>query len=90
MHDTFLSYFKPRPLLATDDPPNQTEQHTASRQCDEAPGERASASDDGLGCFRVAKGGDRISATSLNRKLTKCGHLEVKIFHLVSLILSLL
>ena len=66
MHVTFLSYFKPRPPLATDDPPDQTEQHAASRQCDEAPGERASASDDGLGCFRVEKGGDRISATSLN------------------------
>ncbi len=65
-HVTFLSYFKPRPPLATDDPPGQTEQHVASRQCDEAPGERASTSDDGLGCFRVAKGGDQISATSLN------------------------
>jgi hypothetical protein len=66
MHVTFLSYFKPRPPLATDDPPDQTEQHAVSRQCDEAPGERALALDDGLGCFRVAKGGDRISATSLN------------------------
>mgnify|MGYP006195565585 FL=1 len=56
-HVTFFSYFKPRPPLATDDPPDQTEQNVASRQCDEAPGERASASDDGLGCFRVAKGG---------------------------------
>ena len=52
-----FDYFKPRPPLATDNPPDQTEQHAASGQCDEAPGERASALDDGLGCFRVAKGG---------------------------------
>jgi hypothetical protein len=64
MHVTFFSYLKPRPPLATDDPPDQTEQHVASRQCDEVPGQRAS--DNGLGCFRVAKGGGRISATSLN------------------------
>jgi len=50
-HVTFFSYFKPRPPLATDDPPDQTEQNVASRQCDEAPGERASASDNGLGQF---------------------------------------
>jgi len=48
---TFFSYFKPRPPLTTDDPPDQTEQIVASRQCDEAPGERASASDNGLGQF---------------------------------------
>ncbi len=65
-HVTFFSYFKPRPPLATDDPPDQTEQHVASPQCDEAPGERASTSDNGLVRFRVARGGDRISATSLN------------------------
>ena len=58
-HVTFFSYLKPRPPLATDNPPDQTEQHVASRQCDEAPGGRALASDDGLGCFRVAKGGVR-------------------------------
>ena len=50
-HVTIFSYFKPRPPLATDDPPDQTEQNVASRQCDEAPGERASASDNGLGQF---------------------------------------
>ena len=50
-HVTFFSYFKPRPPLATDDPPDQTEQNVASRQCDEAPGERVSASDNGLGQF---------------------------------------
>jgi len=48
-HVTIFSYFKPRPPLATDDPPDQTEQNVTSRQCDEAPGERASASDNGLG-----------------------------------------
>jgi len=48
---TFFSYFKPRPPLATDDPPDQTEQNVTSRQCDEAPGERGSASDNGLGQF---------------------------------------
>jgi hypothetical protein len=52
-----FSYLKPRPPLATDNLPNQTEQHSASQQCDEVPGERALAADDGLGCFRVAKGG---------------------------------
>ncbi len=61
-----MSYFKPRPLLATDNPPDLTEQHVASQQCDKAPGERALALDDGLGYFRASKGGDRISATSLN------------------------
>jgi hypothetical protein len=65
-HVIFFSYFKPRPPLATDNPPDQTEQHVASRQCDEVPGEMALASDNGWGGFRVAKGGDRISATSLN------------------------
>ncbi len=59
-------YLKPRPPLATDNPPNQTKQHVTSRQCDEVPGQRASALDDGLGCFRVANGGGQISATSLN------------------------
>ena len=52
-----FSYLKPRPPLATDDLPDQTEQYVASRQCDEVPGERVSVSNDGLGCFRVAKGG---------------------------------
>jgi hypothetical protein len=43
--------FKPRPPLATDDPPDQTEQNVTSRQCDEAPGVRVSVSDNGLGQF---------------------------------------
>ena len=57
MHVTFFSYLKPRPLIATGNPPNQIKQHDASRQCDEAPGERVPASDNGLAYFRVAKGG---------------------------------
>ncbi len=57
MHVTFFSYLKPRPPLATDDPPDRTEQHDTSQQCDEVPGQRALASDDRFGCFRVAKGG---------------------------------
>ena len=61
-----FSYLKPRPLLATDNPPDQTEQYFVSQQCDEVPGQRVLASDHGLGCFRVAKGGGRILATSLN------------------------
>ena len=61
-----FSYLKSRPSLATDNPPDQTEQHAVSGQCDEVPGQRALASDNWLGCFRVAKGGGRISATSLN------------------------
>jgi len=50
-HVTFFSYFKPRPPLTTDDTPDQTKQNVASRQCDEAPGERGSASDNGMGQF---------------------------------------
>jgi hypothetical protein len=43
MHVTFFSYLKSRPPLATDNLPDQTKQHIASRQCDEVPGQRASA-----------------------------------------------
>ncbi len=64
---TLFSYLKPRPPLATDNPPDQIKQLVASRQCEEVPGQRALASDNGLGCFRVARGGGGwISATFLN------------------------
>ena len=56
-----LSYLKHRQPLSTDGPPIQTEQHVASRQCDEVPGQRVLVSDNGLGCFRVARGGGGVA-----------------------------
>jgi hypothetical protein len=59
-------YLEPRPPLATDNLPDQTKQQILSRQCAEASGGRTLPSNDGLGLIRVAKGGSRILATSLN------------------------
>ena len=46
---TFLNYLELRPPLATDDPPDQTEQHVVSGQCAGATGQRASSLHDWVG-----------------------------------------
>jgi len=63
MHVTYFSYLKPRPPLATVDPPDQTEWHVASRQCAEASGRRVSSSRDSKGSISAANGGERIFVT---------------------------
>ena len=54
---TFFSYFECRPMLITDDPPNQTEAYIVSRECVEVSGQRASPSHDGMGPIKAARRG---------------------------------
>ena len=46
---TFLNYLELRPPLATDDTPDQTEQHVVSGQCAGATGQRATSLHDWVG-----------------------------------------
>ena len=57
---TFLNYLERRPPLATDDPPNQTEQHVTRRQCAGATGQRASPSHNRWGSTKAMRGGGRL------------------------------
>ena len=51
------------PLLATVDPPDQTERQVASRQCAEASGYRVLLSHNGKGSISAANGGGRNCVT---------------------------